>query len=124
MLKINENGTDNYYDDFYDLFYQKMKTREVDYLKLNNAYVRYLRDKENSNMKQISEIDMPLMNTIKPMKHLKGKINNDAIYRYLVKYERFKGAPVWEELVEYVKDNNLNLNGSYFNDLYLEKEEK
>ena len=54
------------------------------------------------------------------MKHLKGKPTIDAIYRYLVKYERFKGAPVWDELVKYVEDNKINLNGSYFVDLYLE----
>ena len=54
-----------------------------------------------------------------PMKHLEGKPTKDAIYRYLVKHERFKGAPVWDEMVEYVKTNNINLEGSDFSDLYL-----
>lgn len=110
------------YKDLEEVVYENLLLGNFDFLKLTNTYVRYLEHLKEMQTKQLSEIDLPLMNVIQPMKHLKGKITKDAIYRYLVKYERFKGAPIWEELVKYVEDNNINLEGSFFVDLY--KEEK
>lgn len=113
------------YKDLEEAVFENLMLGLFDYLKLTNMYVKYLEKEKDKNIKQLSEIDMPLMNVIQPMKHLKGKTTIDAIYRYLVKYERFKGAPVWDDLVKYVEDNNINLEGSYFVDLYKEvKNEK
>ena len=113
------------YKDLEEAVFENLMLGLFDYLKLTNMYVKYLEKEKNKNIKQLSEIDMPLMNVIQPMDHLKGKPTIDAIYRYLVKYERFKGAPVWDDLVKYVEDNNINLEGSYFVDLYKEvKNEK
>lgn len=111
------------YDNEREMFYECLINRRVDFSVLASIYVKYLQDLEYLHTKQLSEIDMPLMNVIKPMKHLQGKPTIDAIYRYLVKYERFKGAPVWDELVEYVKENNINIESSYFVDLYSEVED-
>lgn len=113
------------YKDLEEVVYENLLLGNFDFLRLTNTYVKYLEHLKEKQIKQLSEIDLPLMNVIQPMKHLKGKITEDAIYRYLVKYERFKGAPIWDDLVKYVEDNNINLEGSYFVDLYKEvKNEK
>lgn len=111
-----------YYDNIDQMILENLVNKKLDFNKINQLYVRHLETLDHIHTKQISEIDIPLMQVIQPMKHLKGKTTIDAIYRYLVKYERFKGAPVWDELVEYVRTNNINIEGSYFVDLYLEEE--
>lgn len=108
------------YKDFEEAVFENLELGSFDFLRLTNLYVKHLERLKRSYESQIAEVDMPLMQVIQPMKHLKGKPTIDAIYRYLVKYERFKGAPVWEELVKYVEDNNINLEGSFFMDLYKE----
>lgn len=125
MIKVlydDERGLQGYksYYDIYEMFFENLVDGKVNFNQLSNLYVKHLEKVEAEHIKQLGEIDMPLMNVIQPMKHLKGKPTIDAIYRYLVKYERFKGAPVWEDLVKYVQENNINLKGSYFVDLYLE----
>lgn len=112
------------YDDVEHMILHNLFNKTLDFNKVSQIYVRHLEYLEQMHTKQLSEIDIPLMQVIQPMPHLKGKPAIDAIYRYLVKYERFKGAPVWDELVEYVKANNINLQGSYFCDLYLEGDNK
>lgn len=122
VIYDDERGERTYRDER-EMFYECLVNGKVDFSVLASIYVKYLKDLKYLHTKQLSEIDMPLMNVIKPMQHLKGKPTIDAIYRYLVKYERFKGAPVWSELVEYVKENNINIEGSYFVDLYSEVED-
>lgn len=111
-----------YYDNIDQVIMHNLISKKLDFNKVSQLYVKHLENLEYIHTKQISEIDLPLMQVIQPMKYLEGKPTIDAIYRYLVKYERFKGAPVWDELVQYVKDNNINIEGSYFCDLYLEEE--
>ena len=126
MIKVTYDDWRNTrtYKDLEEVVYENLLLGYFDFLKLTNTYVRFLEHNKELRNKQLSEIDLPLMNLIQPMKHLEGKPTKDAIYRYLVKYERFKGAPVWDELVKYVEENNINLNGSYFMDLYNEEEDK
>lgn len=128
MIKVTYDDWRNTrtYKDLEEVVYENLLLGYFDFLKLTNTYVRFLEHNKELRNKQLSEIDLPLMNIVQPMKHLEGKPTKDAIYRYLVKYERFKGAPVWDELVKYVEENNINLNGSYFMDLYNEevKDEK
>lgn len=121
MIKLTE--LEESFETKEDLFYYWLVNGKVDFNKLLIKYVCYLENVQRSYENQLSEADYPLLNTIKPTKggYLSKQNNLDAIYRYLVKYERFKGAPVWDELVEYVKKNKINLDGSYFLDLYLEE---
>lgn len=123
MLKISYNDwrKERTYKDLEEAVFENLKLGYFDFRKLTEMYVKFLELEREKHTKQLSEIDLPLMNLIQPMKHLEGKPTKDAIYRYLVKYERFKGAPVWDELVKYVEDNNINLSGSYFMDLYNEE---
>lgn len=111
-----------YYYNIDQMILENLVEKKLNFNKVSQLYVKHLENLEHLHTKQLSEIDMPLMQVIDPMKHLKGKPTIDAIYRYLVKYERFKGAPIWDELVEYVKTNNINIEGSYFVDLYLGEE--
>ena len=108
------------YDNMDQVILENLINKRLDFIRVSQLYTRHLETLEYLHAKQISEVDMPLMQVIEPMSHLKGKIAIDAIYRYLVKYERFKGAPVWDDLVKYVEDNNINIHGSYFCDLYKE----
>ena len=110
------------YEKLEDVVFENLLNGSLDFISICAQYTKTLEMFKNKYEKQISEADYPLMNTILPMKHLKGKPAKDAIYRYLVKYERFKGAPVWEELVKYVEDNNINISGECFRDLYKEEE--
>jgi len=123
LLKISYNDwrKERTYKDLEEAVFENLKLGYFDFRKLTEMYVKFLELEREKHTKQLSEIDLPLMNLIQPMKHLEGKPTKDAIYRYLVKYERFKGAPVWDELVKYVEDNNINLSGSYFMDLYNEE---
>ena len=123
MIKLTE--LEESFETKEGLFFYWLTEGKVDFNKLLIQYVRYLENVQRSYENQLSEVDYPLLNTIKPTKggYLSKQNNLDAIYRYLVKYERFKGAPVYDELVEYVKDNKINLDGSYFLDLYLEEDE-
>lgn len=108
------------YDNMDQVILENLINKKLDFIRVSQLYTKHLETLEQLHNKQISEVDMPLMQVIEPMSHLKGKITIDAIYRYLVKYERFKGAPVWDDLVKYVEDNNINIHGSYFCDLYKE----
>lgn len=111
-----------YYDNIDQVIMHNLISKKLDFNKVSQLYVKYLENLEYIHTKQITEADYPLMNIIKPVHPgiINKKAGMDAIYRYLVKYERFKGAPVWDELVEYVKDNKINIEGSYFCDLYNE----
>lgn len=121
MIKLTE--LEESFETRDDLFFYWLTEGKVDFNRLSVNYVQYLEYEKQYLEKQLSEADYPLMNTIKPNKggYLSKQNNLDAIYRYLVKYERFKGTPVYDELVEYVKKNKINLDGSYFLDLYLEE---
>lgn len=120
MIKINYDDYrgEREYDDLEQAIYENLCEHKIDFFKVIKCYTRTLEIEKYKHEEQLSEIDLPLMNVIDPMKHLEGRPTKDAIYRYLVKYERFKGAPIWEDLVKYVKENNINLEGKYFNDLY------
>lgn len=115
-----------YYDNIDQVIMHNLIKKKLDFNKVSQLYVKYLEREEYLHTKQITEADHPLINIIKPIHpgNIDKKAGIDAIYRYLVKYERFKGAPVWDELVEYVKANNINIEGSYFCDLYLEGDNK
>ena len=113
-----------YYDNIDQLILENLIDNKLNFNKVSQLYVKHLETLNYIHQKQISEADMPLMQVIQPMSHLKGKPTIDAIYRYLVKYKRFEGAPVWKDLVQYIKDNNINIEGSYFCDLYLNNEEE
>lgn len=119
VIYDDERG-ERYYDNIDQIILENLIDNRLDFNRVSQLYVKHLETLEYIHTKQLSEIDMPLMQVIDPMPHLKGKPAIDAIYRYLVKYERFKGAPVWDDLVKYVEDNNINIDGSYFCDLYLE----
>ena len=121
-VKYDDERGEVYYDDIDQVIMHNLIKKKLDFNKVSQLYVKYLENLEYAHMKQISEADIPLMNIIKPVHpgNITKKAGIDVIYRYLVKYERFKGAPVWEDLVKYVEENKINLNGSYFVDLYLE----
>lgn len=108
------------YDNMDQVILENLINKRLDFMRVSQLYTKHLETLEYLHTKQISEADMPLMQVIQPMQHLKGKPTIDAIYRYLVKYERFKGAPVWDDLIKYVENNNINIHGNYFCDLYKE----
>lgn len=106
------------YDDIYQMFFENLKYRKVDFNKLVNLYVMFLQNEETKYKKQVNEADIPLAETFENSKH--NSIENRKCYiaRYLVKYERFKGTPFYDELLEFIKEKNINLDGDYYIDMF------
>ncbi len=123
MLKIIEDGETKYYDDYQALILNCLLNEKIKFEDITTEYIRYLETLKSINNKQLAEADYCLIENIKPTKQHKGKYNKDATYRYLVKYKRFETAPIGEELKKYIKDNNINLKGQFYQDLYLDKGE-
>lgn len=123
MIKIIEielgETKELYYEKYDDLIFDLLIKEKINYIDLSNQYIFYLKTLENKNNKQLAEADYCLINTIKPAKQHKGKINRDNIYKYLVKYKRFETAPIGEELKQYVENNKINIKSDFFQDLYI-----
>lgn len=113
----DERGEKKYKDE-HEMFYDCLVQRKVNFNILTNMYVKYLQSEEDKYKKQISEADIPLAETFENSKH--NSIENRKCYiaRYLVKYERFKGTSFYNELLEFIKEKNLNLDGSYYIDMF------
>lgn len=120
MLKIIENGVEEEYYDYEDLFYNKLKDRKVDFNKIVQIYTRYLQHLEDMNRKQLSIVDIPLIEILTDDKR-NAKGRKDYIARYLYKYGRCDGMPFKEELDKIIEGHNLNLDGDYYCNLYNEK---
>ena len=120
MIKIIYDDERGYkeYQNIKELIFENLVSRRFDYNEITKMYVEYLQEQEYKHKRQLSEIDMPLIETYEKSKHLSIKNTKDCIVRYLVKYNRFKNAPINEELIKYAKDNNLNLDGFCYNDIY------
>lgn len=121
MIKIqydDERGIREYHN-MNQVFYENLMERKVNFVDLTERYTMYLQALEDAHIKQVSEIDLPLIDVVFPSKHLTDKQKKDAIARYLVKYERFRNAPIWNELEAYIVQNKININGDYYRDLYL-----
>ncbi len=120
MLILIENENQEYYNSLEDLFFNKLKNKDIDFTKLSETYIRYLEYEKDLMNQQINEADIPLINAYK--KH-KGITKNDAknlIIRYLIKYKRFKGAPIFTQLEQIAREENLDLEGGYICNLYKE----
>lgn len=123
VIYDDERNT-RYYKDEYEMFFENLKDRKLDFNELTKLYLKYLQCLEDIFRKQMCEADYSLIDYIQ-----KGKLSDknkhikDCAVKYLVKYERFKGAKIYDELKQYVKDNNLNLKSDYYLNLYLEKGE-
>ena len=127
MLKIIEikdgETKEKIYEKYTDLIFELLINKKISYVDLSNQYINYLEINKQITDKQLAEADYCLIETIKPTKQHKGKRNRDSIYRYLVKYKRFETAPIGEELKKYVEENNINLKGNFYTDLYNEVKE-
>lgn len=89
-------------------------------------YTSYLEGRKQLLKNQLSEANVQLVgyieNTVITGK--KKKYVKDGAIRYLVKYERFKNAPINQKLQLYIKENNINIDGSFYLDLYKTTVEK
>lgn len=120
MIKvIYYNGYEQSYENLDELFFTSLVKGDVDFNKLSAQYVKYLKMLEHNHTKQLSETDIPLIEVVFPTKHLSDKQMKDVVARYLVKYGRFENAPIWKELMSYVEENKINIEGEYCRDLYL-----
>lgn len=106
------------YDDIYQMFFENLKNRKVDFNLLSKMYVDYLQLEEMKYKKQVSEADIPLAEIFENSKHNTVENRKCYIARYLVKYGRFKGTPFYNELLDFVKEKNINLDQSYYIDLF------
>ena len=123
MLKIIQNGIEETYEDYNELFYTKLVQRKVNFNSITNRYISYLQVLEDMNRKQLAIVDIPLIETLTNDKH-NIKYRNDYIARYLKKYHRCDGMPFIKDLDKIVEEHNLNLEGDYYCDLYLDKEKE
>lgn len=124
MLKINLKIDNNFEKSYYDeeeMFFDLLELKRVSFPKLVEVYTKYLELENEKHRMQLSEIDAPLIEVFNKSRHLSVEMTKDCIVRYLVKYDRFKNAPIQEDLVKHIKDNNINLDGMYYRDLYLTK---
>lgn len=124
MIKVvyDDYRGERCYRSLEELFMENLELGYIDFLKLTNSYVKLLETYNNKHNKQLAEADLPLVEVAMPSKSISTKFVKDSAIRYLVKYERYKTAPIWKELLKVVEENNINLNGDFFVDLY--KEEK
>ena len=121
MIKIiYDNGYEQSYENLDELFFASLVKGDVDFNKLSVQYVEYLKMLEYNHTKQLSETDIPLIEVVFPSKHISGKQKKDIAARCLVKYGRFENAPIWKDLMSYIEENKININGEYCRDLYLE----
>ncbi len=117
LINICTNDEEDY-KSLEELFFKKLLTGEIDYIKLSKEYVDYLEHKRNEMQKQLAEADFPLSDYFRYGKLPKSQeITKKATARYLVKYKRFKGSQFYDELLEYIKENNINVNGDFYMDL-------
>lgn len=124
MIKIiYNNGYEQSYENLNELFFVSLVNGAIDFNNLSTQYVKYLKMLESNHTKQLSEMDIPLIEAVFPSKHLSDKQRKDVVARYLVKYGRFENAPIWKELMSYVEENKININGEYCGDLYLKDDE-
>lgn len=124
MIKIiYNNGYEQSYENLNELFFVSLVNGAIDFNNLSTQYVKYLKMLESNHTKQLSEMDIPLIEAVFPSKHLSDKQRKDVVARYLVKYGRFENAPIWKELMSYVEENKININGEYCRDLYLKDDE-
>ena len=124
MIKIiYGNGYEQSYENLNELFFVSLVNGTIDFNNLSTQYVKYLKMLESNHTKQLSEMDIPLIEAVFPSKHLSDKQRKDVVARYLVKYGRFENAPIWKELMSYVEENKININGEYCRDLYLKDDE-
>ena len=121
MLKIKEDLQEEIYKDYEELFYTKLVERKVDFNRLTQCYIKYLQIMEDINKKQLSIVDIPLIEILTDDKR-NLKYRKDYIARYLKKYRRCDGMPFIKDLDKIVKEHNLNLDGDYYWDLYKVKD--
>lgn len=114
----NDERGERHYDDIYEMFFENLKNRKVDFNLLLKMYVDYLQLEEEKYKKQVSEADIPLAEIFENSKHNTDEKIKYYIARYLLKYERFKGTPFYNELLDFVKEKNINLNQSYYIDMF------
>ena len=120
MIKIiYDNGYEQSYENLDELFFVSLVSGTIDFNNLSTQYVKYLKMLESNHTKQLSETDIPLIEVVFPSKCLSDKQRKDVVARYLVKYGRFENAPIWKELMSYIEENKININGEYCRDLYL-----
>lgn len=121
MLKIKENLQEENYEDYEELFYTKLVERKVNFYRILQCYIKYLQIMEDVNKKQLSIVDIPLIEILTDDKR-NEKYRKDYIARYLKKYNRCDGMPFVADLDKIIEEHNINLDGDYYCDLYDEKE--
>ena len=107
------------YENIDEMIFENLLEHKLNFIKVANAYVQTLEIEKENNKKQLAIVDIPLIETLTNSKHNK-KYRNDYIARYLKKYKRCEGMPFVKELNKIVEEHKLNLDGDYYNNLYLE----
>lgn len=118
MKVIYDNKEEVEYSDIYEMFFENLKERKINFNMLSQRYVDYLQMQETKHIKQICEADIPLAEVFSNDKHNSTEDRMCYIARYLVKYERYKGTPFYNNLLRFVAEKNINLNGSYYVDMF------
>lgn len=123
MLKIIENGIEEEYEDYDEMLYKKLLDNKLNFIKVSNIYVQTLEIEKRNKDKQLSIVDIPLIEILTDDKR-NAKYRKDYIARYLKKYGRCDGMPFIKDLDKLVEEHKLNLDGDYYYNLYNEKVEE
>ena len=119
MLKVTMNKKEKEFRDVEHFFFYCLTNKYVNFFDLLSMYVSDLEESKQKHLKQLAEADMPLIEFIidgKPPKKRPETI--DVGIRYLLKYGRFKNAPIQKTLEKIAKENNINIEGDYYMNLY------
>ena len=117
MIKVIENGIEEEYKNYDEMLYKKLLDNKLNFIWVSNIYVQTLEIEKRNKDKQLSIVDIPLIEVLTDDKR-NAKYRKDYIARYLKKYGRCDDMPFIKDLDKLVEEHKLNLDGDYYYNLY------